>query len=128
MNTDDYTQTVGQVMYAERRCPYPLAAEDRRELFARWVEANAEAVAEMEGWALEIAASGEPVAAQRLIERERWEGAARIVPVAYTDADGKTRRFRLNHNDRALLGRYLKARHPEMRVTMRRSMFDGEAV
>ncbi len=122
--SDDYTQTLWSVMARERVYSQPLEVEERRHLFGEWLDANPDAVSMMEGWALEIMESGEPVAVQRLFERMRWEGA-RVEAVPYTDFNGKRHEYRLNHNDRALFGRWLQSRHPEMRVTQRRSMFDG---
>ena len=102
----------------------PLDDDGRRRLFAQWLAVNRGAVETMVGWARDIAASGEPVAVQRLFERARWEQGMAIVPVTYTDTGGRLHRYRINHNDRALFGRWLQERHPEMRVTMRRSRFD----
>lgn len=127
MKTDDYTQDLLKVMAAERTYSVPLETEERRHLFSLWIEANPDAVAEMEDWALGISGKGEPVAVQRLFERERWDGEAAIVPVPYTDRNGRPHRYSLNHNDRALFGRWLQAKHPDMRVRTRKSRFDGGA-
>lgn len=103
----------------------PLADDERRRLFALWRSVNADAVATMVGWAEDIAASGEPVAVQRLFERARWEKGMAIRPVIYTDVNGRERRYKVNHNDRALFGRWLQQERPGMRVTMRKSRFDA---
>lgn len=124
MNTEDLTQTLESVIDQERAYPYPLRVEDRRHLFGEWLEANPDAVSAMEAWALDIDAKGEPVSVQRLFERIRWSDIP-IVRVGYRDDDGKLRRYRINHNDRALLGRHLQRKFPEIHVSMRRSIFDG---
>ena len=103
---------------------YPLTVEARRELFGMWMEANGDAVDEIERLAVRLDSAGRHVPVQYLIERQRMEGTAILHPIAYRDGTGKLRRYGINHNDRALLGRWLKGRHPGMRVTMRRSMFD----
>ena len=86
--SDDYTQTLWSVMARERVYSQPLEVEERRHLFGEWLDANPGAVAAMEGWALEIASRGEPVAVQRLFERMRWEGT-RVEAVPYTDFNGR---------------------------------------
>lgn len=103
----------------------PLCDEDRRRLFDQWRTVNAEAVCIMVGWAEDIAAAGEPVAVQRLFERARWEKGIDIQPVVYTDIDGRVHRYKVNHNDRALFGRWLQRERPGMRVTMRKSRYDA---
>lgn len=103
----------------------PLADDDRRRLFEQWRTVNAGAVETMVAWADGIAAAGEPVAVQRLFERARWEPGLEIAPVVYTDVTGKVHRYRVNHNDRALFGRWLQAERPGMRVTMRKSRYDN---
>lgn len=103
----------------------PLCDEDRRRLFEQWRAVNADAVRTMVGWAEDIADMGEPVAVQRLFERARWEPGMSIQPVVYTDIDGKVHRYKINHNDRALFGRWLQAERPGLRVTMRKSRYDS---
>lgn len=105
----------------------PLCDDDRRRLFKQWLSVNAEYVATMVGWAEDIAASGESVSIQRLFERARWEQGIDIQPIIYIDIDGKMHRYghKLNHNDRALFGRWLQATHPGMRVNLRKSRFDA---
>lgn len=106
----------------------PLCDDDRRRLFKQWLSINAEYVAMMVGWAEDIAESGESVSVQRLFERARWERGLDIQPIIYIDIDGKMHRYghKLNHNDRALFGRWLQATHPGMRVNLRKSRFDGD--
>lgn len=105
----------------------PLCDDDRRRLFKQWLSINAEYVAMMVGWAEDIAESGESVSVQRLFERARWERGLDIQPIIYIDIDGKMHRYgyKLNHNDRALFGRWLQATHPGMRVNLRKSRFDA---
>lgn len=124
MKLDDYTMPLRSVMSREAVYSAPLEIAERMELFDRWVEANPDAVSEMEAWAVEIGSSGQPVSVQRLFERKRWDGSP-IVAVPYTDCNGRAHRYSINHNDRSLFGRWLQKRHPELRVSVRRSMFDG---
>lgn len=129
---DDCTRTLEDVMRAERRYPWPLGAADRRELFRLWIEANPEAVAEMEGLALSMHESGRPISVQYLFEKQRWESGTRFNRVRFTDWAGGERTFGtehgINHNDRHLFGLWLRERHPEMDVLLRRSVFDEEDV
>lgn len=126
MNTDDYVQDLWEVMGQERIYPVELRAEDRRRLFESWLRLNPDAVNEMEQWALSIAMMGKPVSVQYLFEKERYEGSADVYSVPFVIEGGETRRYSINHNDRALFGRWLQRRHPEMRVQTRRSRFDKE--
>lgn len=102
----------------------PLSTDDQRRLFALWASVNREYVETMVGWAEEIAESGGSVSVQRLIERARWDPNMAMQPITYTDIDGNVHRYKINHNDRALFGRWLKATHPGMRVNLRKSKFD----
>lgn len=105
--------------------PDELRDEDRRALFARWMDANPDAVGEMVAWAYELDERRGTVAVQYLFEKERYEGAARLVPVPFTTESGERREYGINHNDRALFGRWLKEKHPALRVTTRRSRWDA---
>ena len=125
MNHDDYTQTLWSVIRQETY-PKELRAQDRERLFAEWLDLNPGAVAEMEGWALSLDAMGKPVSVQYLFEKERYEGSADVYSVPFVIEGGETRRYSINHNDRALFGRWLQRRHPEMRVQTRKSRFDKE--
>lgn len=123
----DYTLPVEAVAAAERsHRPLPLRAADRRELFGEWVRLNPGALAEMEAAALEIAARGMRVSAKYLIERQRYEGTARATAVPFEGPGGARRAYAVNNSDSSLLARWLRSRHPGMRVELRRSMFDGE--
>lgn len=127
---DDYTKTLEEVMRGERRYPWPLKLADRRELFRLWIEANPEAVAEMEMLALSMHMRGKPISVQYLFEKQRWESSTRFNRVRFIDWAGWDRTFGteygINHNDRHLFGLWLKERHPEMRVLLRKSIFDEE--
>lgn len=127
MDTGDLTQDLWTVMGQERIYPSELRAEDREHLFGRWLAKNPEAVAEMEGWALRLASADRPISVQYLFEKERYEGTAELHPVEYPTWAGDRRSYSINHNDRALFGRWLKKRHPELRVATRKSIFDGRA-
>ena len=127
MNADDYTQDLWTVMGQERIYPVELSIEDQRHLFGKWLEANPEAVKEMEDWALMLDMMGKKVSVQYLFEKQRYEGSAILHPVPFHVVGGEVRRYGCNHNDRALLGRWLKRRHPDMNVSLRKSKFDGGA-
>lgn len=125
MDFTDHTQTLWSVIRQETY-PKELRAQDRERLFGEWLDANPEAVAEMEGWAMRLYAMGKPVSVQYLFEKERYEGTVRLNPVPFVVEGGETRSYSINHNDRALFGRWLQRRHPGMRVRTRRSRFDKE--
>lgn len=103
---------------------WPLSAGDRREMFSLWCEANPEALFEMEMAAVIIAGSGRRVSAKYLVERQRYEGSARLVAVPFADASGERHEYAINNSDTPLLARWLLSRHPGMDVEVRRSMFD----
>ncbi|MBP3885949.1 MAG: hypothetical protein J6D54_13570 [Olsenella sp.] len=107
------------------RYPDVLGDEDRERLFEMWMCANPEAVGEMVEWAYAIDRKGMPVSVQYLFEKERYEGTARLVPVPFTTESGERREYGINHNDRALFGRWLKEKHPALRVTTRKSRWDA---
>lgn len=100
--------------------PMPLTQEDREDLFDEWVEANPEAMAEMEAAALEISDRGLRVSAKYLIERQRYEGTAKLAPVPFLDVHGNLHRFAINNNDTPTLARRLKERYPSMDIELRR--------
>ena len=125
MDFEDYTQTLESVAWNERRCAFPLCADDRRRLFADWVSANADAVREMEGWATYLQMMGRRISARYLIEKERHEGTCKLTPIPYVDGNGQRREYAINNSDGSLLARWLLARHPTMNIETRRSLFDG---
>lgn len=105
---------------------WPLRAADSEWLFDRWVELNPRALAAMEGHARHIDQRGMVVSTKYLVEWLRYETSIKPTPVPFFDRAGNRHEFRFNNNHTALLGRLLKSRNPQMRVTMRRSMHDGE--
>lgn len=126
MNTDDYTQTVEAVMAQERSFvfPVPLKAESYRELFNEWLRVNPKAAHEIELTALAIHRRGLRVSTKYLIERTRYESAYRLVAVPYTDQYGVVHHYSINNTITPLLGRWLLDMHPDLRIEIRKSMFD----
>ena len=110
---------------AEPRTYDPAAEADREELFQQWLDRNPDAVAEMEAWAVQIQERGMPVSVQYLFEKERYEGSADLYSVPFVTVSGKVSRYSINHNDRALFGRRLQRKFPDMDVRTRRSKYDG---
>ena len=126
MDVDDYTQPVEAVIAQERRYPSPLEAEDIAELFKRWCELNPQALRDMELTAIAIDARGMRVSAKYLIEKQRYEGRCKLVPVPYTDQNGMQHAYGINNTHTPLIARWLLERHPDMRIVTSRSMFDKE--
>lgn len=127
MNTHDYDQPVAAVMAAERkRRPYPLRAQDHKDLFEEFARLNPGVMREIELTALSIDSRGMRVSTKYLIERQRYEGRERINPVPYEDTDGTARVYSINNNITPLLARWLLERHPDMRIETRRSFLDEE--
>ena len=91
-----------------------------------WLERNPEAVSEMEGWAVQLSDRGLPVSVQYLFEKERYEGSADLYSVPFVTVAGHMSRYSINHNDRALFGRRLQRKFPDMKVQTRKSRFDKE--
>lgn len=100
--------------------PMPLSPEDREDLFDAWADANPAALEEIEAAALAIADRGMRVSAKYLIERQRYEGSARLHPVPFLDVHGNVHRYSINNNDTPVLARRLKERHPSMDIELRR--------
>lgn len=130
MDTSDLTRPLEAVMADERGRirPWPLRAEDRRELFAEWCRKNPDVLRDIELTALSIDAHGLRVSTKYLIERQRYEGRYKAEGVPFTDYQGTVHVYSINNSDSSLMARWLLARHPEMNVVTRRSMFDGEVV
>lgn len=128
MNTDDYTQSVETVMREERQhvYPMPLRVADRRYLFKEWCEKNPQAIREIELTALAIDARGLRVSTKYLIEKQRYEGHAKLNGVPFYDDQGNEHTYGINNSDSSLLARWLLERNPEMRVELRKSMFGKE--
>ncbi|MCH3943034.1 MAG: hypothetical protein LKE37_05025 [Atopobiaceae bacterium] len=121
-----YDLTVSQVISEERRAsyPYPLRVQDRRALFDEWCSKNPDALREIESHAMAIEGLGRRVSAKWLIEFQRYEGRATLHGVPFCDMQGMGRCYAINNTDTPLLARWLKARHPQMRIDTRRSMYD----
>jgi len=100
--------------------PMPLTIEDRADLFEEWVEANPAALEEMEQAALAIAYSGQRVSAKYLVERQRYEGRAKLHPVPFLDVYGNAHEYGINNSDTPELARFLKAKYPWMDIQLRR--------
>ena len=107
------------------RYPDVLGDGDRERLFEMWMQSNPDAVGEMVAWAYAIDGKGMPVSVQYLFEKERYEGTARLNPVPFTTWGGESREYSINHNDRALFGRWIKEHHPKLRVMTRKSRWDA---
>lgn len=81
MDTDNYTRPLEAVMREERQPrPLPLKARDHMELFEEWVRINPDAMREIELTALAIDARGIRVSTKYLIEKQRYEGGAKLNP------------------------------------------------
>nr|WP_314785055.1 hypothetical protein [Olsenella uli] len=106
----------------------PLSAEARLALFGEWQRANPDAMAAMEAYALQLDARGKRVAVQYLIEKLRYESGLVLHPVAFADSHGNEHCYGVNNSDRAIIGRWLLARHPGLHLETRRSAFDGRDV
>ena len=128
MNIDDYAQSVEAVIRQERQRVYsmPLKVSDRRYLFKEWCDKNPQALREIELTALAINARGLRVSTKYLIERQRYEGRAKLNGVPFYDDQGNEHTYGLNNSDSSILARWLLRRNPEMRVELRQSMFDKE--
>ena len=128
MDLDDYTQPLESVIAQERSKarPMPLAVRDRMELFEEWMRLNPQAVREIELTALAIEARGLRVSTKYLIEKQRYEGSARLVPVTFFDQHGNSHTYGINTGITPLLARWLLARHPEMNIVTKKSYFDKE--
>lgn len=128
VDTENYAQSVEDVMHAERGRvrPYPLRAEDQQDLFREWCRLNPKALRHMELTAIAINNRGMRVSTKYLIEKQRYEGVMKLVSVPFTDQNGLEHHYSINNSDSSLLSRWLLAKHPDMRIETRRSMFDTE--
>lgn len=127
MDTDDYTQPLERVMHEE--CmprAIPLKASDYEELFNQWMDKNPQAMREIEYTALAINARGMRVSTKYLIEKQRYEGRARLNPVSFYDGKGNKHTFSVNNIITPLLARWLLKRHPDMNIVIHKSIFDKE--
>lgn len=125
MDTDDYTRPLEAVMRDERKPrPLPLKARDHLELFEEWMRLNPDAMREIELTALAIDARGLRVSTKYLIEKQRYEGGARLNPVTFYDDQGMPHVYGINNTITPLLARWLLKRHPEMNIWTKHSLFD----
>lgn len=126
MDGNDYTLPIEAVARAERMATYPvpLKTADRRHLFREWCRLNPEALRQMEIAAVAIDGRGMRVSTKYLIERQRYEGTARLVGVPFYDEQGNEHVYAINNSDTSLLARWLLERHLQMRIETRKSMFD----
>lgn len=127
MDFDNYTQPLESVIRQECiRRPWPLKAADRMYLFEQWMRLNPSAIREIEYAAISIDKRGMRVSTKYLIERQRYEGRSRLVPVVFVDQFGTKHSWSINNNFTPLLARWLLKRHPDMRIETRKSHFDNE--
>ena len=125
MDTDNYTQPLESVMREERKPrSLPLKARDNMELFEEWVRINPDAMREIELTALAIDARGIRVSTNYLIEKQRYEGSAKLNPVTFYDDQGNPHTYGINNTITPLLARWLLERHPEMNIWTKHSLFD----
>ena len=128
IDVEDYTQSVDDVVKAERLATYPLPlkVEDRRRLFDEWCGLNPDVLDEMELAALNIDARGLRVSAKYLTERQRYEGRVNIVGVPFFDGEGVRHLYAINNTDTPLIARWLLARHPDLNIETRRSVYGNK--
>lgn len=125
MDVNDYTQPLESVMRDERKPrPLPLKARDHIELFEEWVRINPDAMREIEFTALAIDARGIRVSTKYLIEKQRYEGRAKLNPVTFYDLSGREHTYGINNTMTPMLARYLLDRHPDMDIVTKHSIFD----
>mgnify|MGYP003104314129 FL=1 len=111
-------------MREERRPrPLPLKARDHMELFEEWVRINPDAMREIELTALAIDARGIRVSTKYLIEKQRYEGGAKLNPVTFYDDQGNPHTYGICNTITPLLARWLLERHPEMNIWTKHSLF-----
>lgn len=128
MNVDDFTQPLEAVMRAEREhvYPLPLKARDHKELFEEWCRLNPDALHEIELTALSIDARGLRVSTKYLIERQRYEGRSKLVPVTFHDDHGNPHTYGINNCITPCLARWLLKKYPGMNIQTKKSYFDKE--
>lgn len=125
MDVDDYTRSLDSVMRDESKPrPLPLRVQDHRELFKQWCDSNPEALREIELTALAISAHGKRVSTKYLIEKQRYEGRAKLNPVTFYDLSGREHTYGINNTMTPMLARYLLGRHPDMDIVIKQSIFD----
>lgn len=79
---------------------------------------------EIELTALAIDARGIRVSTKYLIEKQRYEGGAKLNPVTFYDDQGNPHTYGICNTITPLLARWLLERHPEMNIWTKHSLFD----
>ena len=130
MDLDNMAQPLESVIAQERMAiyPLPLKIQDRQKLFAEWCELNPETLRAIELTALAIHEHGLRVSTKYLIEKQRYEGSCKINGVPFVDGNGQQHVYAINNTDTPLLSRWLLDRHPELRIELRRSIYDKKEV
>ena len=126
IDADDYTQTVGHVMYEERRYRYPLEPKAVRELWNVWRSMNREAMRYIESQARAIGWQGKRVSAKYLVEKLRYESGIKLNAVTFTDTDGNEHTYGVSNTLTHFIGVWLKERNPRLDIEVKRSRFDEE--
>lgn len=124
INVDDYTQSVGSVISAEKHYRSPLGPDAIRELWMMWKQRNPEAMHYIEQQALSISWTSGRVSAKYLVEKLRYESGIKLNAVPLVDEDGKERRYGINNTLTHFIGAWLKERHQDMQIEVKRSRFD----
>lgn len=126
IDVDDYTQTVGHVMYEERRYRYPLEPDAVRELWNVWRSMNRDAMRYIENQARVIDWQGKRVSAKYLVEKLRYESGIKLNAVPFTDTDGKEHTYGVSNTLTHFIGVWLKERNPRLDIEVKSSRFDEE--
>lgn len=105
---------------SEERCPPEAATSNGRVKWGlpidrRQYSAHA---------ALAIDARGIRVSTKYLIEKQRYEGGAKLNPVTFYDDQGNPHTYGICNTITPLLARWLLERHPEMNIWTKHSLFD----
>ena len=124
INVDDYTQSVGSVMSAEKHYRYPLEPNAIRELWMMWKQRNPEAMHYIEQQAIAINWTSYRVSAKYIVEKLRYESGIKLNAVPFVDEDGNERTYGINNTITHFIGVWLKERHPDMQIEVKRSRFD----
>ena len=130
MDFENMAQPLESVIAQERMAVYllPLRIQDRQKLFAEWCELNPETLRAIELTALVIHKHGLRVSTKYLIEKQRYEGGRKIKGVPFIDGNGHQHVYAINNTDTPLLSRWLLERHPDLRIELRRSIYDKKEV
>jgi hypothetical protein len=124
IDVEDYTQSVGSVMNAEKRYRYPLDPGAVRELWMMWKQRNPEAMEYIEHQARSVSWTSGRVSAKYLVEKLRYESGIKLNAVPFVDEDGNERRYGISNTLTHFIGVWLKERHPELKIEVKKSRFD----